>query len=259
MADAHRFAGKVAIVTGAARGIGRAIADRLLEEGARVVYADVDGDEAAAAARAGGEDRASAAVLDITDAAACRRLVAEVLAVAGRLDILVNNAAVLDISPWDSLDYDRFREVVRVNLDGALLCTMAAVPAMQRGGGGRVLMTASIMGLFGSKDSLPYSAAKGGIVNMVRCLACDLAGRNITVNAIAPGFIDTRMARLADGNHEHETDYFRTVYLDYEKIPLRRAGLPADLAGPAAFLCSDDAAYVTGQILTVDGGVTATF
>ncbi|MEQ8966731.1 MAG: SDR family NAD(P)-dependent oxidoreductase [Azospirillaceae bacterium] len=260
MADAHRFAGKVAIATGAARGIGRAIADRLAAEGAQVIYADIDGDEAAAAARAGGGGEACAgAALDITDAADSRRLVAEVLTERGRIDVLVNNAAILDISPWDSLDYERFREVVRVNMDGALLCTMAAVPAMEKGGGGRILMTASIMGLFGSKESLPYSTAKGGIVNMVRCLACDLAGRNITVNAIAPGFIDTRMARLADGSHEHETDYFRTVYLDYEKIPLRRSGLPDDLAGPAAFLCSDDAAYVTGQILTVDGGVTATF
>ena len=94
---------------------------------------------------------------------------------------------------------------------------------------------------------------------MVRALACDLAPRGITVNGIAPGFIDTRMARTPDGGHEHETEYFKTVYLGYRKIPLGRAGEPDDLAGPAVFLVSSDAAYVTGQILAVDGGVTATF
>ena len=115
------------------------------------------------------------------------------------------------------------------------------------------------MGQFGSVESIPYSTAKGGVINMVRCLACELAGKRIVVNGLAPGFIDTRMARLADGTHEHETEYFREVYLRHGKIPMRRAGLPEDLAGPAAFLLSPDAAYVTGQILTVDGGVSATF
>ena len=257
-----RFEGQVALVTGAARGIGLAIATRLLEEGARVVLADIDGEEARRAAGRLPADRtarATPAALDITDEAACRRLVDEIdERHGGRLDVLVNNAAILDISPVADLTIERFREVTRVNLDGALVCTLAALPLLERGGG-RILMTASIMGLVGSPESVPYSSAKGGIVNMVRALACDLAPRGITVNAIAPGFIDTRMARLADGSHEHETEYFRTVYLDYRKIPLGRAGRPEDLAGPAAFLVSPDAAYVTGQIIAVDGGVTATF
>ena len=258
----NRFEGQVALVTGGARGIGLAIAARLLGEGARVVLADIDGEEAERAAERLPEDsatRATPAELDITDEAACRRLVAGIGERHGRLDVLVNNAAILDISPIGELTLERFRAVTRVNLDGALVCTLAALPLMERGGGGRILMTASIMGLVGSPDSLPYSSAKGGIVNMVRALACDLAPRGITVNAIAPGFIDTRMARLPDGGHEHETEYFRTVYLGYRKIPLGRAGGPDDLAGPAAFLVSPDAAYVTGQILAVDGGVTATF
>ena len=256
-----RFEGQVALVTGAARGIGVAIAARLLEEGASVVLADIDGEDVERATQrlpAPSAARAIPAELDIRDEAACRRLVAELDDRHSRLDVLVNNAAILDSSPIGDLTIERFREVTRVNLDGALVCTLAAIPLMERTGG-RILMTASIMGLVGSPDSVPYSSAKGGLVNMVRALACDLAPRGITVNAIAPGFIDTRMARAPDGSHEHETEYFKTVYLGYRKIPLGRAGEPEDLAGPAAFLVSPDAAYVTGQILAVDGGVTATF
>ena len=256
-----RFEEQVALVTGAARGIGLAIASRLLAEGGHVFLADIDGDEAERAVdRLPADDaaRATPVTLDITDQAACQGMFASLDEQHGRLDVLVNNAAILDISPIGGLTIERFREVTRVNLDGALVCTLAALPLMEQSGG-RILMTASIMGLYGSPDAVPYSSAKGGIVNMVRALACDLAPRGITVNAIAPGFIDTRMARLPDGGHEHDTEYFKTVYLEYRKIPLGRTGCPEDLAGPAAFLVSSDAAYITGQILVVDGGVTATF
>lgn len=258
--QAKRLIDKVAIVTGAAHGIGRGIAQRLSAEGAKVIIGDIDADAAAITAReidAGAGVSAMALDISQPDQAAAIAEYAENS--FGRLDILVNNAAILDISPYQALSYARFSEVLRINLDGALLMTMALVPLLERSGGGRILNIASIMGLAGSKESLPYSTAKGGIVNMTRCLACDLAPKNITVNAIAPGFINTRMARLADGSHEHDTDLFKTVYLKYEKIPLRRAGLPDDIAGPAFFLCSDDSRYVTGQILAVDGGVTMTF
>ncbi len=256
-----RFEDEVALVTGAARGIGLAIAARLLTEGAYVFLADIDGDEAERAIDrlpANDVTRASAVTLDITDPIACQRTIDGISEEHGRLDVLVNNAAILDISPIGGLTIDRFREVMRVNFDGALVCSLAALPLMERGGG-RILMTASIMGLSGSPDSLPYSSAKGGLVNMVRALACDLAPRGITVNAIAPGFIDTRMALRSDGGNAHDTEYFKVVYLEHRKIPLGRAGCPEDLAGPAAFLVSSDAAYITGQILVVDGGVSATF
>jgi NAD(P)-dependent dehydrogenase (short-subunit alcohol dehydrogenase family) len=262
MTDARcrRFEGRTVLATGAARGIGQAVAARLVSEGAHVVVADIDGDVAAEAAAAmKGPGSAEPATLDITDEQATRALVARIEATRGGLHALFANAAILDISPFADLSLARFRQVVEVNMDGVLISAMAAAPAIARAGGGNILVTASIMGQFGSVESIPYSTAKGGVINMVRCLACELAGKGIVVNGLAPGFIDTRMARLADGSHEHETEYFREVYLRWGKIPMRRTGLPKDLAGPAAFLLSRDAGYVTGQILAVDGGVTATF
>lgn len=263
-AACHRFDGKTLLATGAARGIGRAVAARLVAEGAHVVLADIDGDTAENAAAAingarGAAGRAEPAALDVTDEAATRSLIDQIAATRGRLDGLFANAAILDISPLETLRLNRFREVVTVNMESVLISALAAAPLIARSGGGAILATASIMGQVGSVESIPYSTAKGGVINMVRCLACELAGQGIVVNGLAPGFIDTRMARLADGGHEHETAYFRDVYLKYGKIPMRRPGQPEDLAGPAAFLLSSDAAYVTGQILTVDGGVTAIF
>ena len=259
-AAAGRFAGKVALVTGAARGIGLAIARRLAADGASVIMTDIDGDVvSAAAAELASAGQTMALAHDIADAGSGRAVIEAIDARFGRLDMLVNNAAVLDETTWDALDFERYRQVIGINLDGALLTTMAAEPLITRGGGGSILNIASIMGVLGATDAIPYSTAKGGIVNLTRCLACDLAERGIRANAIAPGFIDTRMARLADGSHEHATELFQTFYLGHGRIPARRAGLPDDIAGPAAFMLSDDAAYVTGQVLLVDGGVSATF
>lgn len=174
------------------------------------------------------------------------------------LHALLANAVILDISPFAELKLERFRQVVTVNMEGALVSTLVAAPALEQAEGGNIVVSASIMGQVGSVESVPYSAAKGGVISMVRCLACELAEKGIEVNGLAPDFIDTRMARLADGIHEHNTEYFKDAYLRWGKIPTRRAGTPEDLAGPAIFLLSDDERYVTVQILTVDGGVTAT-
>ncbi len=262
MPEPGRLQDRAAIVTGGARGIGEAIAARLAAAGARVYIADIDGEVAIETARRLAADTGSDVIggrTDITDAGSIQATVQIAAGRWGRLDILVNNPAVPDTTPFNELTYENFSRVLRVNLDGALICTVAAVRHLAKSPCARILNIASIMGVRGSRDSIPYSTAKGGVVNLTRSLACALAARCITVNAIAPGFIDTRMAQLPDGGHEHETEWFREVYLKHGRLPLGRAGTPQDVAGPAFFFCSDDSRYVTGQIMLVDGGVSATF
>ncbi|MGH6891606.1 MAG: SDR family NAD(P)-dependent oxidoreductase, partial [Dongiaceae bacterium] len=171
MSAIRRLQDRVAIVTGAARGIGQAIAGRLALEGARVVIADID--EAAAndsAASIGHESGSEALAIktDISDPVGAAAMVSETVRRWGRLDILVNNGAVLDATPFAKLTYERFQQVMRVNLDGALICTVAAVRHLSRSPAARILNIASLMGLRGSQDSIPYSTAKGGLINMTR-------------------------------------------------------------------------------------------
>ena len=257
-----RLNGKTALVTGAAQGIGEGIARRLAAEGCVVVIADIDLDRASKTAAdirsAGGT--AEAVHVDIGSDQSVAAMARAMETRFQGCDILVNNAAILDMTPFESLTTAHLEKVLNINLMGAARCAIAIAPLMRRKKWGRILNIASIMGVRGSRDSLPYSTAKGGVVNMTRGLACDLAKDGIVVNAIAPGFIDTRMALLPDGSgHEHDTDWFKDIYLKYGRIPLGRAGLPDDIAGPAYFFCSEDCRYVTGQILLVDGGVSATF
>ena len=255
-----KLEGRVALVTGAARGIGRAIAARLAREGASVVIADIAADiaERTAAELDGDVIALPVDVGDDGSVAALRDAIAERY---GRCEILVNNAAMLDATGFVGMSMERYLQVIAVNQHGAIRVTSAMLDLIRKGGEGkRILNVASIMGLRGSRDSIPYSTAKGGLINFTRSLACDLADDGIIVNALAPGFIDTDMAILPDGSgHEHDTDWFKDIYIKYGRIPLRRAGLPDDIAGPAYFLCSDDSRYVTGQVLLVDGGVSATF
>jgi NAD(P)-dependent dehydrogenase (short-subunit alcohol dehydrogenase family) len=250
--------GRSAIITGGARGIGAAIAALLAARGCGAIIVDIDGDEAAATAT-----RLAAQGLSVTSRACDVTDPTQVADLAGatpRVDILVNNAAILDATPIDQLTRARFDQVQQINQHAALWVTRALLPQLRASGRGRVLNIASIMGLRGSADSLPYSTAKGGLVNMTRALAVDLAPDGILVNCICPGFVDTRMAILPDGSgHEHETAWFRDIYLKHGRIPLRRPAQPEEIARAAAFFCGDDCLYVTGQILSVDGGLSATF
>ncbi len=209
--QAQRLARRSAVVTGAARGIGEAIARRLAAEGARVIIADIDIDEAETVARSlrAAGLAVDAQRIDIADPSSVDAFGREMQARVGGCDILVNNAAILDGTPTSELGMDRFREVLRANLEGALQLTLTLLPMLRRSASARVVNVASIMGLRGSRDSVPYSTAKGGLINLTRCLACDLADDGILVNGIAPGFVDTRMAQLPDGSgHEHQTTWF---------------------------------------------------
>jgi NAD(P)-dependent dehydrogenase (short-subunit alcohol dehydrogenase family) len=258
-----RLAGRVAVVTGAAQGIGEGIARRLAAEGAAVAVADIDGTlaerTAAAICDQAGSEAAVGCRVDVAGPESVAALTKAVAARWGRCDILVNNAGVGDSIGFDALTPEHLHRVIEINMVGALTCAKALVPLMRPGRWGRIVNVASIQGVRGTRDSLAYATAKGGMVNMTRALACELAPDGITVNAVAPGFIDTRMCETPDGGHEHQTDWFKDIYLKYGRIPLGRPGLPDDVAGAAYFLCSDDSRYVTGQILLVDGGVSATF
>jgi NAD(P)-dependent dehydrogenase (short-subunit alcohol dehydrogenase family) len=254
----YRLAGKVAVVTGGARGIGEAISRRLSADGAKIVVADIDLPEARETANS---MAGSIAVrCDISDVAEVETLANEVEKSYGRIDIIVNNASVLDVTSLESMTIDSYRRVIDINLNGAVYISKALLPLMKKSGGGRIIHISSINGFRGQPDNLPYATAKGGVVNMGRAMAAELGKHNITVNVICPGFIDTRMAIIpGTTTHESETEWFRDIYIKHGRIFLGRYGKPEDVAGAAYFFASDDSRYVTGQVLAVDGGVTATF
>ena len=261
MTRKNMLIGRKALVTGAARGIGLAIARRLLEEGASVALVDLDAEALGAARRSIplGDDRARAVTCDIGIAADVKRLFHEVHESFGVLDILINNAAILDWTPLADLAAARLDDVLRVNFGGAVNCSQAFAAQPSLGTASRIVNVSSINGLRGTANSVAYNASKAALLSLTQSLAVELAPRGIAVNAVAPGFIDTRMSKLPDGSSEYDTDWFRDVFIKYRRIPSGRPGAPEDVAGPVVFLASDDARYINGQVLVVDGGVTATF
>jgi 3-oxoacyl-[acyl-carrier protein] reductase len=246
--------GKRILVTGAARGIGLAVAGAAVAAGARVVLADIDGDDCAAAARRVG---GHAVTMDVSDAGSVAAGVAAAAAALGGLDGVVNNAAILDVTDTATVTDTRFAEVLSVNLTSILRVSQASLPHLE--GGGAIVNTLSTQAFFAQPGAAAYDAAKGGAMNLTRALAVDFAPRGVRVNGVAPGFIDTRMAIMPDGRHEHATDLFRDVYVARRRIPLARAGRPEECAGAFLFLLSNAASYITGQCLVVDGGLTATY
>ena len=253
---------KSVLITGAARGIGAACAHELATRGARVLLADIDGDivaEKAAELQQQGL-AAEATTIDVTNEENIQSIVSYIdTHWDGQLDVLINNAAILDGTPLDKLSRDRFAHVQDINQNSVLWMTLAMRQFLKRSAAARVVNIASILGVLGTPDSVAYATAKGGIINMTRALAIDLADDGILVNCICPGFVNTRMALLPDGSgHEHETDWFQDIYIKYGRIPLKRVALPEDIAKAVAFFCGDGCGYVTGQHLLVDGGATST-
>jgi NAD(P)-dependent dehydrogenase (short-subunit alcohol dehydrogenase family) len=257
-----RLGGRVALVTGAARGIGFAAARLLAQEGAKVLLSDIDAEalDQASATLAGEGLVVAATACDVADPASIDAMVAKAARDWGRIDIVVNNAAISDDTPIEELNGERWRHVLAVNLDSVLNVSKAALPHLRKSASGSIVNIASVQGIRGQPHAMAYATAKGGVINLTRCMAVDFGPFGIRANAIAPGYIDTRMAEQKhDTPHEHKTDWFQDIYFKYGRMPLRRAGKPEDVAGPILFLASDDSLYVTGTVLVVDGGFTATY
>lgn len=239
--------GRAAIVTGAARGIGKAIARRLHREGARVVLADIDGVAASAAAAEFDPDgtRTEVATLDVADPSAVARVVDQAVASCDGIDILVNNAGIMDRMPFLDMTPEFWDRVTGINLRGAFLTGQAVARHMVSRGGGRIVNVASNSGIFGGRGRAAYGASKAGLINLTQTMAIELAEHNITVNAVAPGPTRT-------GPHIPEEPWPSVK----NRMPLARFGTPDEIAAVAAFLASDEASFVTGHTYCADGGFT---
>jgi 3-oxoacyl-[acyl-carrier protein] reductase len=250
--------GKVAFVTGAAQGIGRAIADRLSANGARVAYTDRNIDGLADVDTQTGHLRMA---LDVTDRAAIAHAVAEAVAAAGRIDILVNNAGI-GVRAADRLTVDAFPEeawdeMLAVDLTGVFLMSKAVSARMKESGGGRIINIASVLGLVPMRLQSAYVAAKAGVVNLTRSMALELAPFGILVNGVAPGSTATQgwASWIRDAASEAQDAHQRLM----SHIPLGRPASVDEIAAGALFLAAPESSYITGHILTIDGGWTAGF
>lgn len=240
-----RLSGKTALVTGAAQGIGKAIAARLAADGAKVVVSDINVEGGKAAA---GEIGGIAIAADVSDPASVRALFEGIAAQAGGLDILVNNASIVPFIPWDEVDLAHWQRIIDVNLTGTFLVTRAATDMMRRKDvGGRVISISSNTFFAGTPNMAAYVAAKGGVIGLTRALATELGKYNITVNALTPGLVESDGVKASPHN-----EAFGFVEM---LQAMKGKGQPEHIADVVAFLASEDARWITGQTLNVDAGM----
>lgn len=257
-----RLEGKVAIITGAGGGIGRAVADVFAQEGCRLVANDLNQDEGETTVRAATQSGAEAQFVrgDVTRSADVQRLVSAAVDRFGRIDVLFNNAGIVSpefpVGSVTEAGEEAWDRVIQVNLTSIYLVAKFVIPEMVKVRSGSVINTASSWGLTASDNSAAYCASKAGVVNLTRSMALDYGRYNVRVNCVCPGPIETAMLRrtlLRDT--PQETEQFRADYL--RMLPLRRWGQPTEVARAVLFLASDESSYVTGSALAVDGGYTA--
>lgn len=252
----QRFVNKIALVTGAGQGIGRAGALRFAQEGADVVIADLNGQTAgqvAAEIEALGR-QVLVSVADITAVADCERLIEETMQQFGRLDVVFSNAGVSGGDVVTKMSAEEWDRVIRVNLRGVFLTCKYSIPALIKSGGGAIVnMASSMAGWDATAAGAAYMASKEGVTGLTKSLALQLGGYNIRVNAVCPGVIQTRL-NFRPGMSEAEWEAAYTRFA--RRIPLRRVGQPEDVAATVAFLASDDARHITGSTLLIDGGQT---
>jgi 3-oxoacyl-[acyl-carrier protein] reductase len=251
---AKRSEGRVALITGGARGIGTATAERLAEDGAAIAIADLDGAGAEAVAKeiaAAYGVHAIGLKCDVSQAAEVDRTVAQIAERLGSLDILVNNAGITRDNLIHKMTDEDWDLVAAVHLRGAFLCSRAAQREMVKRNWGRIINLSSVSAL-GNRGQTNYATAKAGLQGMARTLAIELGRYGVTANAIAPGFIDTEMTRATAIRLARDPEEWKAEIA--EQIPVRRAGVPRDIANLIAFLCSDEASFISGQVIYVAGG-----
>jgi NAD(P)-dependent dehydrogenase (short-subunit alcohol dehydrogenase family) len=249
-----RLEGKVGIITGAVRGIGRATAERFSAEGASLVLADIDGDgiEKTAAEITATGGSVVGQRCDVSDAASCEAVVKRALDEFGKLNVLMNNAAYfIGKNSVEEVDIAEWRRAIDVNLTGPMLMSKYAIPAMRASGGGSIIHVASQLGSVGKPMRSDYCAVKGGLIQMARCMAADHAGDNIRVNSLSPGPIGTERIFERSGSEEAAQQESGSLTL------MGRVGLPTEIANAALFLASDESSFMTGDDLLVDGGYNA--
>jgi 3-oxoacyl-[acyl-carrier protein] reductase len=241
------LSGKVAIVTGASRGIGRSIAGLLASRGAHVIAA-ARGENAAETVSAiqAASGRADLASVDVTDAASVDALIATTMDRHGRIDVLVNNAGIARDQLMLRMKRDDWDQVIATNLTAAFICAQAVLKPMVKQRSGRIISIGSVVGEMGNAGQANYAASKAGLIGFSRALAREVASRNITVNVVAPGLIATDMTKSI--TEKAQADWASA-------IPMGRLGAPQDVAAAVCFLASDEAAYITGQVLAVNGGM----